>query len=64
MKPISCFFRRIPASRFVLLAGIVFTPVVLLAQEPDKVKAELFRKIDAKMQQARQEEVPIFAPNL
>jgi tetratricopeptide (TPR) repeat protein len=48
---------------FLLLAPI-FASALAFSQEPDKVKAELFREIDAKMQQARQEEVPTFAPTL
>jgi hypothetical protein len=53
---------KISARSVVLLLGIIFTQVVLLAQEPDRVKAELFREIDAVLQKARQEEVPVFAP--
>jgi tetratricopeptide (TPR) repeat protein len=64
MKFLSWFLHRISARVFFLSMGITFMQVVLFAQEPDQVKAELFRELDAKMQQARQEEVPTFAPAL
>lgn len=38
--------------------------MALFSQETDKVKSELFREIDAAMNSARQEEVPILSPNL
>jgi len=46
----------------LLLGGLL--NVALFSQETDNVKSELFREIDAAMNSARQEEVPILSPNL
>ncbi len=55
-------FRRLTCVVVLLLGGLL--NVALFSQETDNVKSELFREIDAAMNSARQEEIPILSPNL
>jgi DNA-binding transcriptional regulator GbsR (MarR family) len=64
MKLISQFCLRIPAPIFILFVGMILVRADLEAQEPDQVKRELFREVDAAFEQARREEVPTLAPKL
>ena len=64
MKLISKLSLLIPAPILFLLAGIILTQVDLQAQEPDRVKSELFREVEAAIEQARRGEVPVLAPTL
>lgn len=52
----ACRIRVTALVAFIFLGSAV-ARVVVLAQEPDKVKSELLRQIDAAMQKARQESV-------
>ena len=62
MTVVSAASIRGSAWAWLLLMGLTLTPARLLAQEPDRVKAELFREADAAMQRAQQAEVPFLAP--
>lgn len=53
--------RRLTCVVVLLLGGLLN---VALFSQTDNVKSELFREIDAAMNSARQEEVPILSPNL
>jgi tetratricopeptide (TPR) repeat protein len=48
---------------FIFYGAMIFIPSILLGQEKDKVKAELFREVEAAFEQARQNEAPLLAPN-
>ena len=54
--------RRLTCMVVLLLGGLL--NVALFSQETDNVKSELFREIDAAMNSAKEEEVPILSPNL
>ena len=64
MKIMSKLYLRIPARMVILLLGLMFAQTNLQAQEPDKVKRELFLKVAAAFEQARREDVPDLAPTL
>ncbi len=53
----------LPLTLFALLA-FMLASLLLFAQEQDRVKQELFRGLDATLQQARQDEVPMLSPTL
>lgn len=48
----------------VVLCALLLISRVVLAQEEDRVKAEMFRQLNAVFEQARNEEVPLLAPKL
>lgn len=47
-----------------MIACSILLPSLLLAQKQDNVKAELFREVNAAIEQARCDEVPALAPTL
>lgn len=64
MRIIARFLAPSMAWALVLVFALPLTQGGLLAQEPDTVKAQLFRDVDAAMQRAREAEAPLLAPTL
>ncbi len=64
MEYASAVWSKVSRISFILMLGLFIASVSLFAQKQDRVKAELFHEVDASMQKAKEQQVPLFAPTL